>query len=370
MESMEGEHLKRTIRVLYSFPRKIRCGSNLHDRLAAGQRNRSGGCGAACLHRRRTQTLNDQIPVRTTLARGRIRIPYRVLGPIQELSRSTTGSSPARFRPWRTASTLSTYGPWWLRTLESAARLGIPTVLERPNAHTRFAYESSPRNASGSGSRCRPITNTPTTPIFSVTREEYALADYLLCPSDFVLQTFLDEGFPREKLLRHTYGFDPSAFFPPVRPRDERPGLTVLFAGVAAVSKGLHLALEAWVRSPASAHGTFLIAGEILPAYRARLSKLLAHPSVNALGHRTDMPDLMRLSDVLVLPSLEEGYGLVCAEAIGCACVPLVSDACTDVCRHMDNALVHTAGDVGALTEHLTVLHEDGRCSSVLGTVR
>ena len=91
-----------------------------------------------------------------------------------------------------------------------------------------------------------------------------------------------------------------------------------------------------------------------MPAYRERLSELLSHPSVQALGHRTDLPDLMRSSDVLVLPSLEEGYGLVCIEAIGSGCVPLVSDACTEVCRHMENALVHSAGDVDALTEHLT----------------
>ncbi len=96
-----------------------------------------------------------------------------------------------------------------------------------------------------------------------------------------------------------------------------------------------------------------------MPAYRERLSELLSHPSVQALGHRTDLPDLMRSSDVLVLPSLEEGYGLVCVEAIGCGCVPLVSDACTEVCRHMENALVHSAGDVDALTEHLTMLHDD-----------
>ena len=35
-----------------------------------------------------------------------------------------------------------------LETLKTAARLGIPTVLERPNANTRFAMEVVQRNAS------------------------------------------------------------------------------------------------------------------------------------------------------------------------------------------------------------------------------
>jgi glycosyltransferase involved in cell wall biosynthesis len=62
---------------------------------------------------------------------------------------------------------------------------------------------------------------------------------------------------------------------------------------------------------------------------------------------------------VLVLPSIEEGFGLVCTEAMGSGCVPLVSDACTDVCRHLDNALVHHVGDVAELERHITLLHAD-----------
>ena len=43
---------------------------------------------------------------------------------------------------------------------------------------------------------------------------------------------------------------------PPARGARERgPGLTVLFVGVCALRKGVHFALEAWLRSPASASG-------------------------------------------------------------------------------------------------------------------
>jgi glycosyltransferase involved in cell wall biosynthesis len=86
---------------------------------------------------------------------------------------------------------------------------------------------------------------------------------------------------------------------------------------------------------------------------------MLAHPSVKMLGHRNDVPELVRHSDILVLPSIEEGFGLVCTEAMASGCVPLVSDACTELCRHMENALVHPVGDMKALTEHITTLHQD-----------
>jgi len=77
------------------------------------------------------------------------------------------------------------------------------------------------------------------------------------------------------------------------------------------------------------------------------------------LGHRTDVPELMRSSDILTLPSIEEGFGRVCTEAMGSGCVPLVSDACTDVCEHMENALVHRVGDVDTLAKQITLVDED-----------
>ena len=129
--------------------------------------------------------------------------------------------------------------------------------------------------------------------------------------------------------------------------------------GVCAVRKGLHFALEAWLRSAASRTGTFRIAGEFLPGYEEQLAGMLAHPSVQVLGHRDDVPELMRSSDILMLPSIEEGFGLVCTEAIGSGCVPLVSDACTELCVHEQDSLVHAVGDVDALTRHLTLLDRD-----------
>jgi glycosyltransferase involved in cell wall biosynthesis len=86
---------------------------------------------------------------------------------------------------------------------------------------------------------------------------------------------------------------------------------------------------------------------------------MLQHPSIRVLGHRNDVPELMRKSDILVLPSIEEGSALVTSEARGSGCVLIISEAAGAICRHMENALVHKVGDVSALTQHITLLHED-----------
>jgi glycosyltransferase involved in cell wall biosynthesis len=189
--------------------------------------------------------------------------------------------------------------------------------------------------------------------------EEYRLASGLLCPSEFVASTFLENNFPSEKLARHQYGFDESVYYPNGRQANLHGGLTMLFAGGCAPRKGLHYALEAWLQSPAHKDGTFLIAGGFLPAYEEKLASMLSHPSVHVLGHRNDVPDLMRKSDILILPSIEEGSALVTSEARGCGCVLVVSDASGGVCTNMENGLVHHARDVAALTQHLTLLHQD-----------
>jgi glycosyltransferase involved in cell wall biosynthesis len=247
-----------------------------------------------------------------------------------------------------------------LRTLETARKLGIPTVLERANTNTRFGYEIVRQESDRIGVPLpKGQEHEYNKEILEIEEAEYDAADKLLCPSDFVVKTFIDKGFPREKLVRHIYGYDPKRFYPNPRENGSDRGLRVLFVGLCAVNKGLHFALEAWLNSAAHKTGTFLIAGEFIPAYREKLKFMLSHPSVQVLGQRTDIPELMRNSDVLVLPSITEGFGLVCPEAMGSGSVPLVSDAVTDVCRHMENSLVHKVGDVPTLTAHLDLLDRD-----------
>lgn len=247
-----------------------------------------------------------------------------------------------------------------LETLRTAKALGIPTALERPNAHTRFAYEVVRAECERIGVPLPPDhEHAYNENVLRKEEAEYELADALLCPSDFVVQTFVDQGVPREKLVRHIYGFDQRRFHPPAASPNGGHPFTALFVGVAAVRKGLHFALEAWLASPASKEGRLLIAGAILPTYEQKLDSLLSHPSVHVLGHREDVADLMRSSDVFVLPSLEEGSALACSEALGCGCAALVSDATSGVCKDGVDSLVHQAGDVAALTEHITTIFRD-----------
>ena len=132
---------KGPVRVLYSFPHKIGA-----DRICMIAWHQVEGVAAADTYvlvytgvvRR---PLDDAVRVQTTLARGRFRVRYRVLG--HRRSFRLHDRVVARALP-KLAVDVDVVHVWplgALQTLRTAARLGIPTVLERPNAHTRFAYE-------------------------------------------------------------------------------------------------------------------------------------------------------------------------------------------------------------------------------------
>ena len=352
---------KNPVRVLYSFPHKLGGGriqttawEQVHGLLKAG--------AEVTVYPGVVEVpLPGNPTVKPTLARGKVRLPYKLLGVLRTCM--LHDRIVAR-RLEKLAGQIDVVHTWPLgamETIRTATRLGIPTVLERPNAHTRYAYEVVKAECERLGVALPPgHEHAFDRDKLRREEEEYRLCSRLLCPSDFVAKTFLDEGFPRQKLARHQYGVDPRFFHPDsARRRDGSKPFTMIFVGVCAVRKGLHFALEAWLRSPACRDGQFLIAGGFIPSYEERLRPMLSHPSIRVLGHRDDVAELMRSSDVLVLPTLEEGSALVSSEARSSGCVLLVSEAAGAVCKHEENGLLHRVGDVETLTQHITMLHGD-----------
>jgi glycosyltransferase involved in cell wall biosynthesis len=348
------------LRVFYSFP--LRLGATRVCYTAWQQVNGLAAAGADLFVA--SASVGRPVPeaVRTspTLAWGRFRLPYRIVGTMRAVA--LHDHIVAR-RVEKMAGQIDIIHTWplgSLETLKTANRLRIPTVLERPNANTRYAMEVVRQECERLGVAL-PLAHEHAYHAEKLRKEEeeYDLATRLLCPSDFVVKTFLDKGFPRERLVRHTYGYDETVYFD--RGETPNPGrnLIMLFVGACAVRKGLHYALEAWLRSPVSRTGTFLIAGEFLDVYKEKLAPMLAHPSVKVLGHRSDVPELMRKSDVLILPTIEEGSALVTSEARGSGCVLLVSEAAGAICKHEDNALVHRVGDIETLSKQITMLNDD-----------
>ncbi len=217
------------VRVLQSFPHKIGaariCTTAWHQ--AAGVSAAGGDVQVivGAVHRE----LPPAVRVRTTLAAGPVRIPYRLLGRMRAMR--WHDHVVARALP-RLAGEIDVVHAWPMAardTLAMARRLGIPTVLERPNAHTRFAYDVVRAECERLGVALpadhEHAFNAAT---LRLEEQEYALADRLLCPSDFVVRTFVDAGFapeqPRASRLRlRRPAVPPADDTAPIRPAAHGP---------------------------------------------------------------------------------------------------------------------------------------------------
>src|SRR5579862_5558721 len=137
----------RPVRVLYSFPHKIGAGRICYT--AWQQVNGLAAAGAdvllfpGVLHKPVAVTVR----VRPTLSRGKLRISYKLVGNMRALALHDYIVSRRIEKLVGQIDVIHTWPDAALQTLKTANRLGIPTVLERPNAHTRYAYEAVEREA-------------------------------------------------------------------------------------------------------------------------------------------------------------------------------------------------------------------------------
>ena len=234
------------MRVLYSFPHKLGADRICYTAWQQVKGLASAGADVLLFPGALSRPVPDSVEVHPTLARGKLRVPYKLVGKLRALA--LHDKIVAR-RLEKLAGQVDVVHVWpcaALETIKTAKRLGIPTVLERPNAHTRFAYEVVNQECRRLGVALpKGHEYEYNEQVLQLEEEEFRLADYLLCPSEFVAKTFRDRGFAGSKLLRHQYGFDASDFYPETGPREAGKKFTMLFAGQCAVRKGLHFAVDA-----------------------------------------------------------------------------------------------------------------------------
>ena len=209
------------MRVLFSFP--LRLGADRICGIAWQQVNGLAAAGADILVAPASicRPVRPGVRVFPTLARGRLRLPYKILGTMRACA--LHDRIVAR-RLKKLAGQIDIVHAWplgALETLKTAAALGIPTVLERCNAHTGFAMEVVQKECDRLGVVLPPDhEHAFNAEKLRKEEEEYRLATRLLCPSDFVVRTYLDRGYTRNQLARHIYGYDEKVYYPGNEPRD------------------------------------------------------------------------------------------------------------------------------------------------------
>ena len=348
------------MRILYSFPYSLGApgvGTTAYQQvLGLTNRGHAVTVFAASIDR---DVKADAAELHTTMMVGSLRVPHRVLG----MDRTMALHDLWVARHLRRNGDLYDVVHCWpgvaLNTSRAAAALGIPAMREVPNTHTANAYAVVGRLCDDLKIELPPGHSHR----FNAKRlkreeAEYEAASRLLVPSDHVLSTFLDRGIPREKLLRHQYGYDPEGFSP-TGASPPPPPFHAIFLGAVEPRKALHLALKAWRDSRAFERAKLSVYGHVVESYWPTLNEYLPMPGVEFFEFTSDPAGVLRQAHALILPSLEEGSALVTYEAQGSGAIPVVSDAAGAKCEHNVTGLIHKAGDTATLTAHIRQLLDD-----------
>lgn len=185
-------------------------------------------------------------------------------------------------------------------------------------------------------------------------RREYELAEIHLVASSVVRQQLLAEGIAADRILVVPYGADPGIFYART-PSQRTDTLTLLFAGQVSLRKNLVCILEA-MHQARDRRWRLVVCGPLLDETRQQRQQF-GHLDIVWHGpvSRKALAEHMRRADVLVLPSLEEGFGLVVPQALSCGLPCLVSDkvGAKDLIRHRENGSILPATQTAAWIEEL-----------------
>lgn len=145
--------------------------------------------------------------------------------------------------------------------------------------------------------------------------------DYVMCPSDFVYNSFLEQGFAKNRLIKLPYGVDIKKFSPVKNKKDNK--FRIVFVGSIQLRKGAQYLLQAWDELKLK-NAELIIVGRIWPDGEEIAKKYKNNKTIKFVGFTKNLKYYYKMSDVFVFPSLEEGSALANYEAMASG-LPLIT---------------------------------------------
>ncbi|MGE0001229.1 MAG: glycosyltransferase [Fimbriimonadaceae bacterium] len=252
-----------------------------------------------------------------------------------------------------------------IRTIRAAHARGKKVILDRPCSHIVVQNRLLAGEFEFSGVPFPGIDPR----VIRQEEIEYAEADVITVPSDFAKQSFVEMGFADERVVVIPYGVNLQRFHP-VGKRDPKK-FVALFVGYASVRKSVPRLLKAFenVHHP---HKSLLLVGQVAPEIKKHVFAATKTGNVKAIGHmpQENLKAVMSRATVLVLPSIEDGYGLVMSQAMACGTTVIASTntGAGMLITHGENGLIVPAGDTEAITAALQQLADDPELVERLGS--
>lgn len=161
----------------------------------------------------------------------------------------------------------------------------------------------------------------PTQWIIAREQREYAMADYVFVLSSFAYRTFVEEGYPTQKLRSLPLGAEVKAFRPNreiVEARCQRilsgDPLRVLYVGTLSLRKGIW-DIEQIAESLNGRNFVFRFVGPLASEFAEGLPKLSSLAEIVPKQPQAELPKWYAWGDLFVFPTIEDGFAVVLAQA-------------------------------------------------------
>lgn len=154
---------------------------------------------------------------------------------------------------------------------------------------------------------------------------EYELCDYISVPSNFVKETFISNGISESKIFLNPYGCNLADFFPEEKKDDK---FRVIFCGVGSIQKGFHVLLQAIELLAVDGFDIELLhVGGVENNIDFFIETC---PNINykptGVVAQSKLREYYSQSSVFVLPSIQDGFGMVITQAMACGLPIIVSE--------------------------------------------
>lgn len=243
-----------------------------------------------------------------------------------------------------------------LASFKRAKSMGLPTVLHLPSLDS-LAFKRIEDRERAAWPELRSPTDDYFEAKFSERYErrlsEIALADVIIANSALTRRSHVEAGADPEKVFVARLGGPVPVAEPTSREDFDKP-LTVLWSGRFSTGKGAQYLLAAWRRlNPGKAarllvYGVMAVPGTALQGLPEGIEFLGSVPHATMLKAFED-------ADVLIFPTLSDGFGMVVSEALSRGVPVITTDqaGAADLIRSGENGLIVPAADEAALEQAL-----------------
>lgn len=199
---------------------------------------------------------------------------------------------------------------------------------------------------------------------FKREQKEFAIADHMVVPSNFIKQSYVEHGIDGKRVHVVPHGVDIDRFTPTEMPDGK---FTALFVGQIQHRKGVLDLLDAWEQA-ALPDARLVFGGVVQPELKKIVAAYQKELKNIELPGFIDPAVWLKKSHLFAFPSLEEGFALVVTEAMAAGRPALVTEnvGAKDFVKK-DNGFVVEAGDIAAIAKSLRYAYDNRQQLETMG---